>query len=75
MKTLEAAGGHIQVWPVDAKQMPRWIQQRLRSANISANQEAVQILADRVEGNLLAAVQEIETVSYTHLTLPTNREV
>ena len=60
MKTLEAAGGHIQVWPVDAKQMPRWIQQRLRSANISANQEAVQILADRVEGNLLAAVQEIE---------------
>jgi len=60
MKTLESAGGHIQVWPVDAKQMPRWIQQRLRSANINANQEAVQILADRVEGNLLAAVQEIE---------------
>ena len=60
MKTLEGAGGHIQVWPVDAKQMPRWIQQRLRSANINANQEAVQILADRVEGNLLAAVQEIE---------------
>lgn len=60
MKSLEAAGAHIQVWPVDAKQMPRWIQQRLRSAGINANQEAVQILADRVEGNLLAAVQEIE---------------
>ena len=40
--------------------MPRWIDQRLRSANISANQEAIEILADRVEGNLLAAVQEIE---------------
>jgi len=60
MKTLEGAGAHIQVWPVDAKQMPRWIQQRLRSAGIHASQEAVQILADRVEGNLLAAVQEIE---------------
>ncbi len=60
MKTLEAAGAHIQVWPVDANQMPRWIGQRLKAANINANQEAVQILADRVEGNLLAAVQEIE---------------
>ena len=60
MKTLEAAGAHIQVWPVDANNMPRWIDQRLSAANINANQEAVQILADRVEGNLLAAVQEIE---------------
>jgi DNA polymerase-3 subunit delta len=60
MKTLEAVGAHIQVWPVDAKNMPRWIDQRLRAANINANQEAIQILADRVEGNLLAAVQEIE---------------
>ena len=60
LKTLENAGAHIQVWPVNASQMPRWIDQRLRSANISANQEAIEILADRVEGNLLAAVQEIE---------------
>ena len=60
MKTLEAVGAHIQVWPVGCEQMPRWIDQRLRAANIKANQEAVQILADRVEGNLLAAVQEIE---------------
>jgi DNA polymerase-3 subunit delta len=60
MKTLEAVGAHIQVWPVDAKNMPRWIDQRLRAANINANQEAIQILANRVEGNLLAAVQEIE---------------
>mgnify|MGYP006158625783 FL=1 len=60
MKTLEAAGAHIQVWPVDANKMPSWISQRLKAANINANQEAVQILAERVEGNLLAAVQEIE---------------
>jgi len=60
LKTLESAGAHIQVWPVNATQMPRWIDQRLRASNINANQEAVQILADRVEGNLLAAVQEIE---------------
>jgi len=60
MKTLESAGAHIQVWPITGAQLPRWIQQRLHQAGIEANTEAVQILADRVEGNLLAAVQEIE---------------
>ena len=60
LKALESLGAHIQVWPVSADNLPRWIQQRLSQANIQANQEAVQILADRVEGNLLAAVQEIE---------------
>ncbi|MGB2360341.1 MAG: DNA polymerase III subunit delta, partial [Porticoccaceae bacterium] len=60
IKALESVGAHIQVWPVSGAHLPRWIQQRLQQANIQANQEAVQILADRVEGNLLAAVQEIE---------------
>lgn len=60
LKTLESLGVHIQVWPVTGAQLPRWIQQRLQANGIEANNEAVQILADRVEGNLLAAVQEIE---------------
>ena len=60
VKALEAVGAHIQVWPVTGDQLPRWIQQRLLESNITANQQAVEILAERVEGNLLAAVQEIE---------------
>lgn len=60
VKALESTGTHIQVWPVSAQQLPRWIQQRLLKSDIRANNEAVEILADRVEGNLLAAVQEIE---------------
>ena len=60
MKTLEALGAHIQVWPITGDQLPRWIKQRLLQSDINANQEAVEILAERVEGNLLAAVQEIE---------------
>ena len=60
IKTLESVGAHIQVLPVTGAHLPRWIQQRLQQADIKANQEAVQIIADRVEGNLLAAVQEIE---------------
>ena len=60
IKALEAVGAHIQVWPVTGDQLPRWIKQRLLESNITANQQAVEILAERVEGNLLAAVQEIE---------------
>ncbi len=60
VKALESTGAHIQVWPVNAQQLPRWIQQRLLQSNIRANSQAAEILADRVEGNLLAAVQEIE---------------
>ena len=60
VKTLEAKGAHIQVWPVSGHQLPRWIKQRLGQAGIDASQEAINILAERVEGNLLAAIQEIE---------------
>ncbi len=57
---IDDCGAIIQVWPVPAPQMPRWIGQRLSRAGIRANAAAIDILADRVEGNLLAAVQEIE---------------
>ncbi|MCB1774326.1 MAG: DNA polymerase III subunit delta [Gammaproteobacteria bacterium] len=59
-KAVNGIGAVIQVWPVDVRQMPRWIEQRLRAAGIAPGREVVQILADRAEGNLLAAAQEIQ---------------
>lgn len=50
----------IQIWPVDAHQLPQWIRQRMNQAGMNATQEAVDLIAARVEGNLLAAAQEIE---------------
>ncbi|WKN22859.1 DNA polymerase III subunit delta [Azotobacter vinelandii] len=50
----------VQVWPVDAQQLPQWIRQRLAQAGLAASQEALELIAARVEGNLLAAAQEIE---------------
>ncbi len=50
----------LQIWPVDAAQLPQWIRQRLAQVGLSADQEAVELIAARVEGNLLAAAQEIE---------------
>jgi len=59
-KALDKAGATIQVWPVDARELPRWLQQRVRNAGMSIDNDALQLLCDRVEGNLLAAVQEVE---------------
>ncbi len=60
VKALDSAGALIQVWPVEPRQLPQWIDRRLRSRGIRANAGAIQVLADRVEGNLLAAAQEID---------------
>tara|TARA_R110002073_G_scaffold169890_7_gene326818 strand:+ start:2681 stop:3694 length:1014 start_codon:yes stop_codon:yes gene_type:complete len=59
-KALDKAGATIQIWPVDAKNLPRWLQQRVRGAGMSIDDDALQLLCDRVEGNLLAAVQEVD---------------
>lgn len=50
----------LQIWPVEASQLPQWIRQRLAQSGMSASQEALELIAARVEGNLLAAAQEIE---------------
>ena len=59
-KALDKAGITVQVWPVESKNLPRWLQQRVSSAGMSIDDEALQLLCDQVEGNLLAAVQEVE---------------
>jgi len=65
-KTLDQQGVVIQCWPVNAEQLPAWINNRLQSKGIVADREAVQLLADRVEGNLLAAAQEVDKLFLLH---------
>jgi DNA polymerase-3 subunit delta len=52
-----------QVWPIEPQQLPEWISARLAAKNLTADNEALTILCERVEGNLLAAQQEIEKLS------------
>ncbi|MFQ5488684.1 MAG: DNA polymerase III subunit delta [Gammaproteobacteria bacterium] len=65
-KALEQAGVVVQVWPLTARELPAWIEQRMRGAGLRPQREAVLLLAERVEGNLLAAVQEIEKLRMLH---------
>ncbi|EED36630.1 DNA polymerase III, delta subunit [Luminiphilus syltensis NOR5-1B] len=57
---LDQAGVVVTVWPVSPQEMPRWLQGRLQQAGLRADREALQLLSERVEGNLLAAMQEVE---------------
>ncbi len=59
-KALDQAGVVLQLWPIDAQQLPRWLEQRVSLAGMTITQEALQLLCERVEGNLLSAVQEVE---------------
>jgi len=65
-KAVDGIGAIIQVWPVDSQRLTGWIEQRMRKAGIRPSQDAVRALAERVEGNLLAARQEIEKLVLLH---------
>lgn len=60
VKALETLGAVVTIWPVSPAQLPRWIEQRLGAANLKADPQAIDMLAAKIEGNLLAAAQEIE---------------
>ena len=59
-----ARAGHVAIaWPVKPHELPGWLGQRMRSRGIRAGADAVARLAQRVEGNLLAAAQEIDKLA------------
>ena len=62
---LENFGVSLQIDPIERNALPEWIAQRLKmqGQNVAAGEEGqrtLQFFADRVEGNLLAAFQEIQ---------------
>lgn len=63
VKTIEKNGVVVQVWPVKRSDLPRWIHERARLAQLKFSTSAAEVLAERVEGNLLAADQEIQKFS------------
>jgi DNA polymerase-3 subunit delta len=60
---LEGAGVLVAANPVTRAELPRWIAARLASQGHSADELTLAFIADRVEGNLLAARQEIEKLA------------
>jgi DNA polymerase-3 subunit delta len=68
---LDAAGITLRVDPIERPALPQWIAQRLaaqgqRVASGEAGQRTLAFFADRVEGNLLAAHQEVQKLALLH---------
>lgn len=59
-RTLDDAGVFLQVWPLETDAFRRWLAQRAQQHKLILDSQALTILQERTEGNLLAAVQELE---------------
>lgn len=60
---LARAGVVVEARAVDRAALPAWIGRRLAKQGLTAGREVLEYLADRVEGNLLAAQQEIDKLA------------
>jgi DNA polymerase III subunit delta len=60
---LARLGAVVEVWPLDRARLPAWISERLARQKQRAPREVLDYLAERVEGNLLAAHQELQKLA------------
>lgn len=63
VSAIESAGLVVQAKPVPQNALPGWCQQKAQSLNLTLDPDAASLLAERVEGNLLAADQELLKLS------------
>ncbi|MCK4703970.1 MAG: DNA polymerase III subunit delta [Gammaproteobacteria bacterium] len=59
-KAIEQNGLVVQCWPVPVDKLTGWLQQRFKKRDMDADNEVLAYVSQHVEGNLLAADQEIE---------------
>ena len=62
-KLFQQTGIHLPVWPIDTDKFPGWLQQRARQHGLNLTRGALNLLAERLEGNLLAASQELDRLA------------
>lgn len=65
-KKLSAAAQVVECAAVTVKELPLWFRERLARHELSADGDAVNLLTERCEGNLLAAAQEVLKLAYQY---------
>jgi DNA polymerase-3 subunit delta len=63
VNAIDKSGTVVQIWPIELARLPGWIRDRLSKHGLVADAPAAALLAERVEGNLLAAHQEVEKLA------------
>ena len=66
VEALERAGVLVDIDAIERAQLPQWIARRLARQQQSASDDALEFIADKVEGNLLAAHQEVSKLALLH---------
>jgi DNA polymerase-3 subunit delta len=62
-EAISRIGHVVEAREVRAHELPQWLERRLRARGLRVEHGAVQVLAERVQGNLLAAAQEVEKLA------------
>ena len=62
-RSLDEAGVTVAVWPLEAARLPAWIAARMSAQHLQAEAGVVDLLAYHLEGNLLAAAQEVDKLA------------
>src|SRR5258708_12319911 len=60
VQAIEKHGAWVPIQPVELSALPAWLRARAKMLHLEVDPEASQLIVDRVEGNLLAAQQELE---------------
>jgi DNA polymerase III subunit delta len=63
VRAIEKHGVWLPIWPVSTAALPAWLRARAKLLQVDIEPAAAQLIVDRVEGNLLAAKQELEKLS------------
>lgn len=63
VQAISHMGALVRVWPLVGTELMQWVQERLRKEKLPDDRSSAEYIASRVEGNMLAAAQEIEKMA------------
>jgi DNA polymerase III subunit delta len=66
VESIDKVGVLVQVWALEGQELLNWLQQRAQQCGLHIEIEGIKLIASRIEGNLLAADQEISKLYVLH---------
>lgn len=63
---INQRGVWLTIWPIKAEELPAWLTEQALNKKLTIEASAIKALAERTEGNLLAANQALERLALLH---------
>ncbi len=65
-KTLDKIAWFIPIYDIESSKLPQWLQQQFKKQKLSASPDAIALMCQLFEGNLLSAAQEVTRLALLH---------